>query len=136
MKLDFRAKLIAALAVLALVTGAECGDGKDFKDPKPKPDPTFTLTTYVEDEFSPYVVTIHIAGGAGRYPTDPIPVASGYWSHEISYRPGANLTVSLGIDKAKPGSKQGYCKIKDGNHVTQKYLTGLSAQTCQTNTKR
>lgn len=131
-------------AVLAVVLGAfVLACETDPRQPGHNPgqeaqdaEPVFTLEASVPAKCSPYHVTIDIKGGKGLVAEPTVPVAAGKWTHDVSYRSGVALTISLGV-WAKPGCSDGYCKITDGPHVTYKPMVGaVGSAVCQANTKR
>lgn len=137
---DVRRKTLIWLAA-ALIggIGAQCKDtgGGPHNDPFPPPpvaednrspcpniqfradyERCFTLQTFVESRLGPYDVYLNIAGGTGAYPPH-IPIAAGGWSHGIVYRSGVKLTITMTLELAKPGSKDGFCSITDGSEYVK-----------------
>jgi hypothetical protein len=102
--------------------------------------PILHLETWVIKDCSPYTVTVNVAGGNGNIPKGEIPVASGKWSHDIVYRPGADLDVALGVFAKKScRHMDGWCRIDDGPDQStgrQAIITSVGSKVCQWTTKR
>lgn len=119
--------LALVLGVLTLACGPKDGAPDGRSQPRdgagphgdgprgPAGDPIVHLEAFIEDKCSPYELHVHIDGGIGNIPTDPIPVAAGRWEHDVVYRSGGKFHVVLGVF-AKKGCTGGvnYCKISDG----------------------
>lgn len=140
-----RAWLIT-LTVLALgASAAKCETQDDPRQPgynpgqnAPAADPVFTMKTWVPNACSPYTVTINIAGGQGLVPEPTIHVAAGEWHHDVVYKSGKDLMISLGLTMSKAGCHDAYCEIDDGptNQTKRTLSTGIPNTTCQLRTRR
>lgn len=157
MKFDMRAKIIASIVGLALLTGAECGskgsngdsggdaagDAKKTHAPTNPAgglDPWVHLQTSVDEGSSPYEVVVAIVGGTGWQPNKPIPVAGGVWQHDVIYATGKKLTITLTVNPSRPGPQDGkshgYCRIVDGAKQEEQKLYHLGSVVCQLNTSQ
>jgi hypothetical protein len=150
--------IITALVGLAVLTGAECGEdprnpgsysdegGKDStpKDKRPTCpevefrapyERCFTIQTYVETKYAPYVVYIVIHGGNGAYPPE-VPIASGGWKHGVVYKSGEKLTIEIEVKPSRAGSKDGFCSITDGAKFAKAEINGAWKAHCTLTTQQ
>lgn len=111
--------------------------GHNPEQAAPKADPVLTLTTFVPTKCSPYTATVSI-DGRGRIAEPTIPVASGTWTHDISYASGKRLTVTLGVFATKKDCGDAYCQIDDGpgNVLKKPMILGVGSAVCQYTTRR
>lgn len=132
MNLRKRTLPLVLITALLLGTAAKCP-----KEEAPKPDPTFLLEVYSPMGYGPCSVTVSILGGKGFVPKDEFPLPSCDYAHEVSYKSGVKIQITLGLFVSKDGARDAFCKISDGpdNQLTKNIYVG-KAVVCQLTTER